>query len=95
MYGVALIAGVVVGVFYGCIGVHSPAPPVFALVGLFGILLGEQVVPLTKRWLAGYRIDVTWVRSDCVPHVFGELPANPTLQLKKERVPYECRPDPA
>jgi XapX domain-containing protein len=66
MYGVALIAGVVVGVFYGCIGVGLPAPPVVALVGLFGILLGEQVGPLTKRWLAGHRIDVTWVGSDCV-----------------------------
>ena len=95
MYGVALIAGVVVGIFYGCIGVRSPAPPAVALVGLFGILLGEQVIPLTKHWLAGHRIDVTWVRSDCVPHVFGELPMNPTLQLKKERVPHECRPDSA
>ena len=94
MYGVALIAGVVVGVFYGCIGVRSPAPPVVALIGLFGILLGEQVVPLTKRWLAGHRIDVTWVRSDCVLHVFGELPTNLTLQLKKKQVPDECRPDP-
>jgi XapX domain-containing protein len=93
MYVVALIVGVLVGTFYGCIGVRSPAPPVVALVGLFGILLGEQVVPLTKRLLAGHRIDVTWVRSDCVPHVFGELPTNRTLQLKKERVPHERRPD--
>jgi XapX domain-containing protein len=95
MYGVALIAGVVVGIFYGCIGVRSPAPPVVALIGLFGILLGEQVVPLTRHWLAGRRIDVTWLRSDCVPHVFGELPTNPTLQLKKKRVQHECRSDPA
>ena len=83
MYAVALAAGVLVGIFYGCIGVRSPAPPMVALVGLFGILLGEQVVPLTKRLLAGHRVDVSWVRSDCVPHVFGELPANPTLQPKK------------
>jgi XapX domain-containing protein len=83
MYAVALAAGVLVGVFYGCIGVRSPAPPVVALVGLFGILLGEQVVPLTKRLLAGHRVDVSWVRSDCAPHVFGELPANPTLRPKR------------
>jgi XapX domain-containing protein len=95
MYGVALIAGVVVGIFYGCIGVRSPAPPVVALIGLFGILLGEQIVPATKRWLAGHRIDVTWVRSDCAPHVFGQLPSNPSLHWKKEKVPHECKPDPA
>jgi XapX domain-containing protein len=86
MYAVSLSAGVLVGIFYGSIGVRSPAPPVVALVGLFGILLGEQVVPLTKRLLAGHRVDVTWVRSNCVPHVFGELPTNPTLRPKNSEV---------
>ena len=86
MYAVALAAGVLVGIFYGCIGVRSPAPPMVALVGLFGILLGEQVVPLTKRLLAGHRVDVSWVRSDCVPHVFAELPTNPTPRPKKSEV---------
>ena len=86
MYAVALAAGVLVGIFYGCIGVRSPAPPMVALVGLFGILLGERVVPLTKRLLAGHRVDVSWVRSDCVPHVFGELPTNPSLRPKKNEV---------
>jgi XapX domain-containing protein len=86
MYAVALAAGILVGIFYGCIGVRSPAPPMVALVGLFGILLGEQVVPLTKRLLAGQRVDVSWVKSDCVPHVFGELPTNATLRAKKNEV---------
>jgi XapX domain-containing protein len=86
MYAVALAAGILVGIFYGCIGVRSPAPPMVALVGLFGILLGEQAVPLTKRLLAGHRIDMSWVRSDCVPHVFGELPTNPSLRPKKSEV---------
>jgi XapX domain-containing protein len=86
MYAVALAAGVLVGIFYGCIGVRSPAPPMVALVGLFGILLGEQVVPLTKQLLAGHRVDMRWVRSDCVPHVFGELPKNPTLRSNKSEV---------
>ena len=86
MYAVALSAGILVGIFYGCIGVRSPAPPMVALVGLFGILLGEQVVPVTKRLLAGHRVDVSWVRSDCAPHVFGELPTNPSLRPKKSEV---------
>jgi XapX domain-containing protein len=82
MYVAALAAGVLVGIFYGTIGVRSPAPPVVALVGLFGILVGEQVVPLAKRLMAGHRVDVSWVKSDCVPHVFGELPTNPSLRPK-------------
>jgi XapX domain-containing protein len=86
MYAVALAAGILVGVFYGCIGVRSPAPPVVALIGLFGILLGEQLVPLTKRLLAGHRVDVSWVKSECVPHVFGELPTAPALRGEEHEV---------
>lgn len=48
-YILSLAAGLLVGFVYGLINVRSPAPPVIALVGLFGILLGEQVVPLAKR----------------------------------------------
>jgi len=86
MYVVALFAGIVVGIFYGCIGVRSPAPPVVALVGLVGILLGEQVVPLSKRLLAGHRVDVTWMKSNFVPHVFGELPAGPHITSNKRKI---------
>jgi XapX domain-containing protein len=41
---VALAAGVLVGVIYGLISVRSPAPPIIGLVGLLGILIGEQAV---------------------------------------------------
>jgi len=78
MYVVALAAGVLVGVLYGLMGVRSPAPPVVALVGLLGILVGEQVVPIAKRMVAGQPIDASWVRADCVPHIFGQLPTNPS-----------------
>lgn len=33
---------------YGLIHVRSPAPPVVALEGLLGILIGEQLPPLLK-----------------------------------------------
>lgn len=49
MYLVSLGAGILAGVLYGLIGVRSPAPPAIALVGLLGILLGEQAVPLVKQ----------------------------------------------
>jgi XapX domain-containing protein len=73
-YVVSLAAGVLVGIFYGFIGVRSPAPPVVALVGLLGILIGEQVVPMTKRLLAGEPINITWMKDECLPHIFGPLP---------------------
>jgi XapX domain-containing protein len=74
MYVVALAAGVLVGVIYGFLDVRSPTPPVVALIGLLGMLLGEQIVPGAKRLIAGRPITVGWVKSDCVPHIFGELP---------------------
>lgn len=50
-YLIALAVGLLVGVIYALFDVRSPAPPVIALVGLLGILLGEQVPPLVKRTL--------------------------------------------
>jgi XapX domain-containing protein len=43
VYLMSLGAGLLVGVFYSLIQTRSPAPPVVALVGLFGILVGEQI----------------------------------------------------
>lgn len=74
IYLLSLGAGLLVGVIYALLNVRSPAPPVVALVGLFGILLGEQAVPLAKRVFAGDAITIGWVRSQCSEHVFGELP---------------------
>jgi XapX domain-containing protein len=39
---VSFVVGLVVGVAYGVIRVKSPAPPIVALVGLLGMVLGEQ-----------------------------------------------------
>lgn len=74
LYLVALGAGLLVGVIYGLLNVRSPAPPVIALVGLLGILVGEQIVPIAKRWMTSEGVSLSWLRSECTPHVFGELP---------------------
>jgi XapX domain-containing protein len=74
-YIVALAAGIVVGVFYGCLGVRSPAPPVVALVGLFGILIGEQIIPVGNHLLAGHSLPAAWMRAHSHLHVFGMLPS--------------------
>ncbi|WNN47761.1 DUF1427 family protein [Siccibacter colletis] len=42
-------AGVLIGMVYALLNVRSPAPPAIALIGLLGILIGEQ---LTSRFLA-------------------------------------------
>jgi XapX domain-containing protein len=41
--------GLVVGAAYSLVQVRSPAPPIIALVGLFGMLLGQQAVDMAKR----------------------------------------------
>lgn len=46
---VSLTLGILVGGIYSAFGVRSPAPPVIALVGLLGILVGEQVTPKIKQ----------------------------------------------
>lgn len=51
-YVIALAVGLLVGVIYGLLNVRSPAPPYVALLGLLGILLGEQAVPVVKAWLS-------------------------------------------
>jgi len=51
MYIVSLAVGLLVGLIYGFLNVRSPAPPVIALVGLLGMLIGEQGLGLAiERW---------------------------------------------
>jgi XapX domain-containing protein len=73
-YLISLAAGLLVGAIYGVLNVRSPAPPVIALVGLLGILLGEQAAPLAKKILSGERVTLSWVNTSCREHVFGTLP---------------------
>ena len=73
-YILSLAAGLLVGIVYGLINVRSPAPPVIALIGLFGILVGEQVVPLAKRLIERQAVSVSVIQEDCGAHVFGRLP---------------------
>lgn len=48
-YFVSLAVGVLVGVIYALLQVRSPAPPIIALVGLLGMVLGEQVPSLIQQ----------------------------------------------
>ncbi|HWL81947.1 MAG TPA: DUF1427 family protein [Roseomonas sp.] len=78
LYLASLGAGLLVGGVYSLLGVRSPAPPVVALIGLLGILLGEQIVPVAKRLLAGHPLPVAVSGADCTQHLFGRLPGRGT-----------------
>jgi len=71
-YLISLGIGVLVGIIYAMFHVRSPAPPVIALVGLLGILVGEQLPPLVMHAIDARR--VSWLEDQVKPHVFGSLP---------------------
>jgi XapX domain-containing protein len=50
-YLISLVVGLVVGLLYSMLGVRSPAPPAVALIGLLGMLIGEQAGSATLTWL--------------------------------------------
>lgn len=74
IYLLSLGAGLLVGAIYSLLNVRSPAPPVIALVGLLGILIGEQTMPLVRQVMAGNTVNLSWFNKQCRPHVFGHLP---------------------
>lgn len=85
-YLLSLAVGLLVGVVYALFQVRSPAPPVIALIGLLGILLGEQLPPLLKRALVDAPAQ-SWLHDQVRPHVFGRLPeCNPAAPDKGLRV---------
>jgi XapX domain-containing protein len=74
MYLVSLGAGLLVGVIYSLLNVRSPAPPLVALVGLLGILAGEQIIPVGRHMLSGSAFIDAWQRARSASHIFGPLP---------------------
>ena len=90
-YILSLGAGLLVGIVYSLLNVRSPAPPVVALVGLLGILIGEQIIPVARHLLDGSHLAAAWRQSQCTPHIFGLLPGRhaQTAQSKSESQPDE------
>jgi XapX domain-containing protein len=74
MYLLSLGAGVLVGVIYSILNVRSPAPPLIALAGLLGILIGEQIIPVSKQMLSGSSFLGACHDAKCASHLFGMLP---------------------
>ena len=58
----SFVVGLGVGVLYGLIRVKSPAPPIIALLGLLGMVIGEQV----GVWIQAKKLDVSRAASVCL-----------------------------
>lgn len=50
-YLISLAIGIAVGLAYHFLDFRSPAPPLVALVGLLGMQIGENALPVLSRWL--------------------------------------------
>lgn len=59
---ISFVVGLGVGVLYGLIRVKSPAPPIVALLGLLGMVLGEQL----GIWIHTKKLDVPHAAAVCL-----------------------------
>jgi xanthosine utilization system XapX-like protein len=48
--------------------------PLVAQIGLFGMFIGEQIIPLASHMLEGSQLAAAWRQSNCTPPIFGLLP---------------------
>ena len=58
----SFIVGLGVGVIYALVRVKSPAPPIIALLGLLGMVIGEQL----GIWMQTKKLDVARATSACL-----------------------------
>src|SRR5580698_7197306 len=67
-YLISLGVGFVVGLAYWLLKVQSPAPPLIALAGLLGMVLGEHAIPVVKAQLFAQTsaVQVAWPTKDLV-----------------------------
>ena len=84
VYLVSLGAGVLVGVIYSLLHVRSPAPPLVALIGLLGIVVGEQIMPVGKHLLGGATFVSAYTKANSVAHLFGMLPGRHSETAQSE-----------
>ncbi|MEO8524183.1 MAG: XapX domain-containing protein [Caldimonas sp.] len=78
LYLASLGMGLLVGIVYALFQVRSPAPPVIALIGLLGILVGEQLPSLARQLWSKEANAVSWIGDQVAPHMFGHLPEGTT-----------------
>jgi len=84
LYLVSLGAGILVGIIYGLLHVRSPAPPAVALIGLLGMLIGEQVVPLATKLIHREPVASAWFTEEWIPKISGARPSTATTLAENE-----------
>lgn len=79
---VSFAVGLFVGVLYGVIRVKSPAPPIVALLGLLGMVLGEQL----GGWVISKKVSVAHAASVCLVAKNWEHSSNaqPALSVQRQ-----------
>lgn len=88
---ISLVCGAAAGVLYALLDVHSPAPPVVALLGLFGMLVGEQLIPIGRRLVSREPLTWLWFRHECVPKISGTAPPRPRRKAATRNDLFEER----
>lgn len=89
VYLLSLAAGLLVGIIYSLLNVRSPAPPLVALIGLLGILAGEQIVPMARQVISGHSLAAAWRDAKCTPHIFGMLPGRRAAETSSTSEPHQ------
>jgi XapX domain-containing protein len=59
---ISFAVGALVGLLYGVIKVKSPAPPIIALLGLLGMVIGEQA----GGWVHTRNANVAHAAATCI-----------------------------
>jgi XapX domain-containing protein len=77
---ISFAVGLFVGVLYGVIRVKSPAPPIVALLGLFGMVLGEQL----GGWILAKKISLAHAASVCLVAKHWDQPAAPRTAVQPQ-----------
>lgn len=72
--------GIGVGMVYALVKVRSPAPPAVALIGLLGMLIGEQL-PTYLREITGSR----WTQAASEKNEHAATHPNGSLMLPHQR----------
>lgn len=68
---ISFVVGAFVGLLYGVIKVKSPAPPIIALLGLLGMVIGEQV----GGWVHTRNANVAHAAATCLSGKHWNPPA--------------------
>jgi XapX domain-containing protein len=86
-YLASLILGVAVGVLYGLVKVRSPALPAIALLGLLGMLAGEQAISFARSHLfkSGVQLSASSDRSEAAMTDVARGPGAGASSLRKGR----------